>query len=84
MATPTHLLPLYDQFLDFLVEKASPEEILAFKAPPEASRYAQDLLDRNSAGELSPEEQQVLEQIVQFEQMMALLKAKALRAMRSA
>lgn len=76
----THLLPLYDEFLDFLVEKATPEQILAFKASPEAQAYAQELIERNSAGELSPEEEQTLQQMANFERMMSLLKAKALKA----
>ena len=79
MAT-THLPPLYDEFLDFLIEKASPEQILAFKASPEAREQAQLFLERNSAGTLTPDEQQTLEQMAQFERMMALLKAKALKA----
>jgi hypothetical protein len=84
MTTAPHLLPLYNHFLDYLVEKASPQEILAFMAPPEAQAYAHELLERNSAGVLSLDEQQMLEQNVQFEQMMALLKAKALKALRLA
>ncbi len=79
MAT-THLPPLYDEFLDFLIEKASPEQILAFKASPEAREQAQLFLERNSAGTLTPDEQRTLEQMAQFERMMALLKAKALKA----
>lgn len=84
MAVSTHLLPLYDQFLDYLVEKASPQDILAFKASPDAQALAQDLIERNSAGELSPQELHQLEQMLQFERMMGLLKAKALKAMRGA
>ena len=79
MAT-TRLPPLYDEFLDFLVEKARPEQILAFKASDEAREQAQDFLEANSAGTLTPDEQQTLAQMVQFERMMALLKAKALKA----
>ena len=77
MAT-TKLPPLYDEFLDFLVEKARPEEILAFKASDEAREQAQEFLEANSAGTLTPEDQQTLDQMLQFERMMALLKAKAL------
>jgi hypothetical protein len=78
---PVHPLPLCDEFLDYVVEKASPQEILAFKASPEAQAYVQELLERNSAGALTPEEAQKLEQMVQFERMMAVLKAKALKAL---
>lgn len=79
----THLLPLYDEFLDYLVAKARPEEILAFQATDEAQAYVQDLLERRSAGQLSAEEEQSLQQMVQFERLMSLLKAKALTALAS-
>jgi hypothetical protein len=75
-----NLLPLYDEFLDYLIEKASPDEILAFKASPEAQAYAQTLIDRKSAGTLTPDKAEILQQMVQFERMMSVLKAKALKA----
>jgi hypothetical protein len=76
-----NLLPLYNELLDYLVDKATPQEILAFKASPEAQAYAQDLLERQSEGRLSPEETQILEQMEQVERLMSVLKAKALRAL---
>lgn len=77
----TVLLPLYDELLDYLVEKATPQEILAFKASPEAQAYAHDQLERQSAGDLSPEETHVLKQMEQVERLMSVLKAKALRSL---
>ena len=79
--TTVNLLPLYNELLDYLVEKATPQEILAFKASPEAQAYAHDLLERQSAGQLSAEEAQILEQMEQFERLMSVLKAKALRSL---
>ena len=75
-------LPLYNELLDYLVEKATPQEILAFKASPEAQAYAQELLERQSAGQLTPEDAQVLAQMEQVERLMSVLKAKALRSLR--
>jgi hypothetical protein len=80
--TAVNLLPLYNELLDYLVDKATPQEILAFKASPEAQAYTQDLLERQSEGRLSPEEFQILEQMEQVERLMSVLKAKALRALR--
>ncbi len=74
-------LPLYDSFLDFLVEKATPEEILAFRAPESEQEQARQLIERNSAGLLTEPEQQQLEQMLQFERLVTRLKAKALAAM---
>ena len=75
-----NLLPLYDEFLDCLIEKATPQEILAFQASPEAQATAQDLIERNNAGTLTPDETRVLNQMLEFERMMSVLKAKALKA----
>lgn len=77
------VLPLYDQFLDYLIEKATPQEILAFKASEDAQQYARILLERLSAGILTPDEQVQLEQMRQFERMMSLLKSKALVALKN-
>jgi hypothetical protein len=77
-----HLLPTYEEFIDHLIEKATPQEILAFKPSPEAQAHAHELLERNQEGTLTPEERSELEQMLRFEQMMTILKAKALAALR--
>lgn len=72
------LIPsIYDELIDFLVDKASPEEILAFKPSQRAQTRAADLLDRNNAGVLTPEERLELEQMLYFERRVSLLKAQA-------
>lgn len=76
------LLPAYDRFLDQILQSMSPEQILAYQASDEEQRYAQDLLERNSAGTLTTRETAQLEQMLQFERMMSVLKAKALRALK--
>ena len=75
------MLSLHNELLDYPVEKATPQEILAFKASPEAQAYAQELLERQSAGRLTPEDAQILAQMEQVERLMSVLKAKALRSM---
>ncbi len=80
MAT-VYLLPLYDEFLDYLIEKASSAEILAFQASEAAQDYAEELLELNNEGTLTPEEKYQLNQMLQFERMMSVLKAKALAAL---
>src|SRR5206468_9960695 len=40
------LAPVYDRFLDFLVEKATPHEILAFTIPESERERALVLLDK--------------------------------------
>ena len=80
MAT-TPLSPVYDHFLDFLVKKATPAEILAFEIPESERQRAIELLDRQDTGELTPEEAAELEQMAQVDQLVSALKARALAAM---
>ncbi|MBI5667113.1 MAG: hypothetical protein HZC41_03825 [Chloroflexi bacterium] len=73
----TQLLPAYDTFLSFLVEKATPQEILAFQLPEDVQDHIDDLLDRHSENELTIEEAAELQQILQLDRFVSLLKAKA-------
>jgi hypothetical protein len=75
-------LHLYDKLLDYLVEKATPEEILAFQLSESEQDYARELVERNNAGTLTPEETIQVQQLLQFERMASVLKAKALRALK--
>jgi hypothetical protein len=70
--------PVYDYFLDFLVEKATPREILAFTIPEPDRERGLDLLDKQDAGILTPEEAVELEQMQRVDQLISVLKAKAL------
>jgi trans-aconitate methyltransferase len=76
MAT-AKLVPSYERFLDRVVETMTPEEILAFKVPDEEQRRAEELLDKNNEGELTVEERAELEQMLEFEELMMLLKIRA-------
>lgn len=75
-------LPLLDQFLDYLIEKATPQEILAFRVPDGDAEYLQDLVERNNAGSLSHEEMIYLDQAAEFELLVSVLKAKALKRLK--
>jgi hypothetical protein len=68
---------IYDELLDFLLERATPEEILAFKASEKAEERAEYLLDGNNAGILSPEERIELQQMTYFDRKISVLKAQA-------
>ncbi len=68
---------IYDELLDFLLEWATPEEILAFKASDRAEERAEDLLDRNNVGTLTPEEKLELQQMLYFDRKISVLKAQA-------
>jgi hypothetical protein len=75
MSTP--LTPIFDHFVDFLVEKASPQEILAFQIPEADKRRAMDLLDKQDSGYLTPEETAELDQMQQVDRLVSILKARS-------
>ena len=52
----THVTAVYDYFLAFLVEKATPQEILAFGIPEAEHQHAIQLLEKQDAGTLTPDE----------------------------
>ena len=77
-------LPVTDTFLNYLLEKATPEEILAFQVSDEEKEYAQELIERKSEGILTPEEAQQLNQMTEFNSLVMVLKAKAMKAVKQA
>jgi hypothetical protein len=76
----SHLAPVYEYFLDFLVEKATPQEILAFEIPELERQRAIVLLEKQDDGTLTSEEVMELEQMQRTDRLISALKAKALVA----
>lgn len=72
-----HLPLTFDRFLDEVVSRMTPAEILAFKLSESEQERVEELLERNNEGDLTPEERRELQQVVEIERVMALLKAKA-------
>jgi hypothetical protein len=73
----------HDHFLDYLIEKATPQEILAYEIPESAQTRTRELLDKQDDGTLTPEEAEELEQIRQMDLLLMALHARALRAVRT-
>jgi hypothetical protein len=73
--------PIYGRLLDFLIEKATPQEILGFTATADEQAHADDLVERLSAGTLTPDEITEIEQMREFDEWVSLLKARALEAL---
>lgn len=70
-------IPLaYEEFYALIAQKMTPQEILDFKASPEAQLRAHELLDKNNAGTITDTEMEELDRIVQFERMFAILKLR--------
>lgn len=82
MAIP-QFMSVYDEFLDYLVSKASAEEILAFKASEVAQERADYLTEQNKSDRLTPDERVELEQLMEFDSLVSVLKAKALESLKN-
>lgn len=78
--TVMDVVSVYDEFLEYLAQKASHEEILAFKASDEAQHRADMLTEANKEGRLTPQEAVELEQMLQFNRLISRLKAKAIKS----
>lgn len=70
---------VYEELIDYLAQKATPEEIIAFRASEAAQARAEELLERNEEGTLSLDESLELEQMRHFDGIVSVLKARALR-----
>ena len=77
-------VPIYQEFLEYLAQIATPEQILAFELSETLQEHIEDLLDKNSENRLTAQERQELEQIQQFDRISFLLKARAAAALKSA
>ncbi len=77
-------VPVYQEFLEYLAQIATPEQILAFELSDTMQEHIEDLLEKNSNGQLADDERQELEQIQQFDRISFMLKARAAAALKSA
>jgi hypothetical protein len=75
----TEIPTVYQEVLDFLINRPTSSEIVAFKVSPQAQTRLQELLKKNRSATLSPTELAELDVYEQLEHMMILLKARALK-----
>ena len=78
----TKLPPSYDSLLDFLVKKATPQEILAFELTPQQLSRAEELNEKSKLGHLSEVEAYELEKMMEVELLIGALRARALVALK--
>jgi hypothetical protein len=71
---------VYDEFLTWVMDKATPKEVLAFQVSEAAQERARELLERQDDDALTPDEAVELEEMRQFDRLMSLLRARALEA----
>lgn len=72
---PTYI---YHYILDFLASKPTPEEMVAFRTTPEMVERLQPLVGRNKSGEITPAEQQEINEYERIEHLIIMLKAGSL------
>ncbi len=79
MAT-AELLPVYTHLLDYLVEKATPQEILAFELPETEQKRLQTLAEKQAKNLLTPGEMDELQQRRELQVFVKALKSRAWQA----
>lgn len=68
----------YDEIVELFARGSTSAEILAFRPSVKMQERARYLLSRNKTGELTGEEKTELERLGELEQLMQLVKARAL------
>lgn len=68
---------IFDDLVNFLVDKLPPEEVISFRPSPRAQERFNALLQAIQAGTATPDECAEMEQNVQLEHLMQLAKARA-------
>lgn len=72
----------YSSFLDFVMQKATPADILAYQMPQAEQQRIIELLDKQDEDALTPEEAEELQEIKMVDRMLLALKARALDALK--
>jgi hypothetical protein len=67
------------EVISFLARQPTATEILEFRPSAPESARAQDLLSRNQAGSLTPEEEAELDEMCEMDRFVSLIKAEVLR-----
>jgi len=67
---------VFDVITDFLATEPSPQEIIDYYMPDDLQARLDDLLDKNSEGEITTLEREELERMLNANQMFSMLKTK--------
>ncbi|PJF29803.1 MAG: hypothetical protein CUN52_06530 [Phototrophicales bacterium] len=71
-----------EDFLEFLIERLSPEDIISFKVSPETQARADELTKRNKSGEITPSEHAELQRMMDWNSTLSLLKVRAMKILK--
>ena len=67
----------YEEIIDFIAAGSTPEAVAAFTPSQQVRDRVADLLDREKAAALSPDERTELDHYLELEHLMRLAKARA-------
>ena len=70
-------MKVYDEIIDFLVEKTQTNELLLFKPSEESKKRVRELLFSEKDGKISATEKAELDDFMKLEHLMRLAKARA-------
>lgn len=73
---------VFDEITDFLAAAPTLEEIIAYKLPEALEQRALYLLDQNRQGMMSSDERDEMQEFMDVDHLMTVLKAKARRRMK--
>ena len=73
---------VYQEFVDFIAHGTTADGAIAFRPSDEARARVADLVSKEKAGELAPDERAELDHFLHVEHVMRLAKAKARRLAR--
>jgi hypothetical protein len=74
---------VYRYILEFLATNPSPQAIVDFRLTPAMQERASELLEKNRSDQLTPAESVELDEYVHINDLVSLLKARALKNFRS-
>lgn len=77
-AQTVEISEVYQEVLDFLIKRPTPEEIIAFKVSSQAQMQLEALLEKNRSASLTQMELAQLDVYEQLEHLIILLKARAM------
>ncbi len=64
---------------EIMIPREMMEELVTLRFPPKADKRLQDLMDRNNDGQLTQDERDELESLVEMSESISLMRAKAMK-----
>jgi hypothetical protein len=69
--------PIYFEIIDFIAAGTTPQSVADFRPSLESQQRLADLIDREKAGALSPEEKAEVDHFMELEHILRMAKARA-------